>query len=147
MSIICFVCFLPMSSSACPVGQFKWGTEGQCRGCPGFSHATIRGASVCTCIYGYLRAESDPPDTPCTSKCAGNMVASHVAPPRPKPPMHFLTLFYHLCCLWCHLTRLLSSALLSIVSLLGFEMHFFCDRSLAGRGLSLRSGVGFDALK
>ncbi|KAI3373605.1 hypothetical protein L3Q82_022200 [Scortum barcoo] len=52
--------------TACPVGQFKSGTEGQCTGCPGFSHATIRGASVCACRSGYLRAESDAPDTPCT---------------------------------------------------------------------------------
>uniref|UniRef100_A0A671YVA4 receptor protein-tyrosine kinase n=1 Tax=Sparus aurata TaxID=8175 RepID=A0A671YVA4_SPAAU len=52
--------------TACPVGQFKSGTDGQCTGCPGFSHATIRGASVCACRSGYLRAESDSPDTPCT---------------------------------------------------------------------------------
>ncbi|XP_041864122.1 ephrin type-B receptor 4a [Melanotaenia boesemani] len=52
--------------TACPVGQFKSNTEGQCRGCPGFSHATIRGASECACRSGYLRAESDTPDTPCT---------------------------------------------------------------------------------
>ncbi|CAI5643746.1 ephrin type-B receptor 4a [Oreochromis niloticus] len=52
--------------TACPVGQFKSGVEGQCRGCPGFSQATNRGASVCECRPGYLRAESDTPDTPCT---------------------------------------------------------------------------------
>ncbi|XP_026183873.1 ephrin type-B receptor 4a [Mastacembelus armatus] len=52
--------------TACPVGQFKSGTQGQCTGCPGFSHTTIRGASVCTCRSGFLRAESDAPDTPCT---------------------------------------------------------------------------------
>ncbi|XP_044078943.1 ephrin type-B receptor 4a [Siniperca chuatsi] len=52
--------------TACPVGQFKPGTEGQCTGCPGFSYTTIRGASVCACRSGYLRAESDAPDTPCT---------------------------------------------------------------------------------
>ncbi|XP_027129739.1 ephrin type-B receptor 4 [Larimichthys crocea] len=52
--------------SACPVGQFKSGTDGQCTGCPGFSHATIRGSAVCACRSGYLRAESDAPDTPCT---------------------------------------------------------------------------------
>ncbi|XP_008274456.1 ephrin type-B receptor 4a isoform X2 [Stegastes partitus] len=51
---------------ACPVGQFKSGTEGQCTGCPGFSHATIRGASLCACRSGYLRAESDSPDSACT---------------------------------------------------------------------------------
>uniref|UniRef100_A0A3Q4BN76 receptor protein-tyrosine kinase n=1 Tax=Mola mola TaxID=94237 RepID=A0A3Q4BN76_MOLML len=52
--------------TACPVGQFKWGTEEQCTSCPGFSYATIRGASVCACRSGYLRAQSDAPDTPCT---------------------------------------------------------------------------------
>uniref|UniRef100_A0A665V702 receptor protein-tyrosine kinase n=1 Tax=Echeneis naucrates TaxID=173247 RepID=A0A665V702_ECHNA len=52
--------------TACPVGKFKPGTEGQCTGCPGFSQATIKGESVCTCRSGYLRAESDTPDTPCT---------------------------------------------------------------------------------
>lgn len=71
-------------------------------------------------------------------------------PPTPQthqPLIHFLPLFYHLCYLWCPLTRLHSSALLPIVSLPGFEMRFFCDRSLAGRGLSLQSGVGIDGLK
>ncbi|XP_047462837.1 ephrin type-B receptor 4a isoform X2 [Mugil cephalus] len=52
--------------TACPVGQYKSSTEGMCTGCPGFSHATNRGASVCACRSGYLRAESDTPDTPCT---------------------------------------------------------------------------------
>ncbi|XP_011609883.2 ephrin type-B receptor 4 isoform X1 [Takifugu rubripes] len=51
---------------ACPMGQFKWGTEGQCTNCPGFSYATTRGASVCACRSGYLRAKSDALDTPCT---------------------------------------------------------------------------------
>lgn len=59
---------LSLSLSACPVGQFKWGTEGQCKGCPGFSQATIRGAATCSCRSGYLRAESDAPHTACTSK-------------------------------------------------------------------------------
>uniref|UniRef100_A0A1A8N9C8 receptor protein-tyrosine kinase n=1 Tax=Nothobranchius rachovii TaxID=451742 RepID=A0A1A8N9C8_9TELE len=52
--------------TACPVGQFKSGTEGQCRSCPGSSQATIRGASTCACRSGFLRAETDPADTPCT---------------------------------------------------------------------------------
>uniref|UniRef100_A0A672GU70 receptor protein-tyrosine kinase n=1 Tax=Salarias fasciatus TaxID=181472 RepID=A0A672GU70_SALFA len=52
--------------TACPVGQFKSGSEGQCTSCPRFSQATVRGASVCACHSGYLRAESDTPDTPCT---------------------------------------------------------------------------------
>lgn len=52
--------------TACPVGQFRSSTEGMCTGCPGFSHATTRGSSVCACRSGYLRAETDAPDTPCT---------------------------------------------------------------------------------
>ncbi|CAG5874453.1 unnamed protein product [Menidia menidia] len=52
--------------TACTVGQFKSGTEGQCRSCPGFSHTTIRGESVCACRSGYLRAKSDSLDAPCT---------------------------------------------------------------------------------
>ncbi|CAJ1064053.1 ephrin type-B receptor 4a [Xyrichtys novacula] len=52
--------------TACPVGQFKLGTEGQCTGCPSFSQATTRGSSVCTCRSGYLRAETDALDYPCT---------------------------------------------------------------------------------
>ncbi|KAM4620010.1 ephrin type-B receptor 4a [Polymixia lowei] len=52
--------------TACPVGQFKSGPEGQCAGCPGFSHAVVTGSSVCVCRPGYLRAASDTPDTPCT---------------------------------------------------------------------------------
>uniref|UniRef100_A0A3P9HRZ1 receptor protein-tyrosine kinase n=1 Tax=Oryzias latipes TaxID=8090 RepID=A0A3P9HRZ1_ORYLA len=52
--------------TACPVGQFKSSTEGQCQSCPGFSHATSRGASVCACRPGFLRARSDPPNSSCT---------------------------------------------------------------------------------
>ncbi|XP_068600574.1 ephrin type-B receptor 4a [Brachionichthys hirsutus] len=52
--------------TACPVGQFKSSTEGQCTGCPGFSHAAVRGSSVCLCNPGSLRAETDSPDIPCT---------------------------------------------------------------------------------
>ncbi|XP_067464054.1 ephrin type-B receptor 4a-like isoform X1 [Thunnus thynnus] len=55
-----------MRCTACQEGQFKSGTEGQCKGCPEFSHATTRGKSVCTCRSGYLRGESDSPDTACT---------------------------------------------------------------------------------
>nr|XP_043898025.1 ephrin type-B receptor 4a-like isoform X2 [Solea senegalensis] len=52
--------------TACPVGQFKSGSEGQCTACPRFSHAPATGLSVCACQSGYLRAESDTPNTPCT---------------------------------------------------------------------------------
>uniref|UniRef100_A0AAQ4Q8E1 receptor protein-tyrosine kinase n=1 Tax=Gasterosteus aculeatus aculeatus TaxID=481459 RepID=A0AAQ4Q8E1_GASAC len=53
--------------TACPVGQFKPSSEGRCAPCPGFSHAAARGAPVCACRSGYLRAESDPPDAQCTT--------------------------------------------------------------------------------
>uniref|UniRef100_A0A3B3B627 receptor protein-tyrosine kinase n=1 Tax=Oryzias melastigma TaxID=30732 RepID=A0A3B3B627_ORYME len=52
--------------TACPVGQFKSGTEGPCQSCPEFSYATSRGASVCACRPGFLRAQSDPPNSSCT---------------------------------------------------------------------------------
>ncbi|XP_053187981.1 ephrin type-B receptor 4a [Scomber japonicus] len=52
--------------TACTLGQFKSGAEGQCTGCPGFSHAPTTGASVCVCRPGYLRAKSDTPDASCT---------------------------------------------------------------------------------
>uniref|UniRef100_A0A8C6SZR2 receptor protein-tyrosine kinase n=1 Tax=Neogobius melanostomus TaxID=47308 RepID=A0A8C6SZR2_9GOBI len=66
ISKINLTCFLVSASVACPVGQFKSGTEGQCTGCPGFSYTAIRGSSECTCRPGFLRAETDTPDTPCT---------------------------------------------------------------------------------
>ncbi|CAB1333008.1 unnamed protein product [Coregonus sp. 'balchen'] len=52
--------------SACSVGQFRSGSGGQCQACPGFSHAVVTGSPVCQCRPGYLRANSDTPDTPCT---------------------------------------------------------------------------------
>uniref|UniRef100_A0A8K9WQ86 receptor protein-tyrosine kinase n=1 Tax=Oncorhynchus mykiss TaxID=8022 RepID=A0A8K9WQ86_ONCMY len=52
--------------SACSVGQFRSGSGGQCQACPGFSHAVVTGSPVCQCRPGYLRADSDTPDTPCT---------------------------------------------------------------------------------
>lgn len=80
--IVYLICFPLLSLSACPLGQFKWGTEGQCTSCPGSSYATVRGASVCACRSGYLRAQSDAPDTPCTSKCRG------------KESLHLLVFFF-----------------------------------------------------
>ncbi|PWA22890.1 hypothetical protein CCH79_00001947, partial [Gambusia affinis] len=52
--------------AACPVGQFKSGTEGRCRDCPEYSQAPIRGSATCACRSGYLRAESDPAESPCS---------------------------------------------------------------------------------
>ncbi|CAB1316020.1 unnamed protein product, partial [Coregonus sp. 'balchen'] len=34
---------------ACPVGQFRSGSGGQCQACPGFSHAVVTGSPVCQC--------------------------------------------------------------------------------------------------
>lgn len=59
---------LTLVLSACPVGQFRSASGGQCHACPGFSHAMVTGSPVCQCRPGYLRADSDTPDTPCTSK-------------------------------------------------------------------------------
>ncbi|KAM4727418.1 ephrin type-B receptor 4a [Anableps anableps] len=52
--------------AACPVGQFKSGAEGRCRDCPEYSQAPIRGSAACACRSGYLRADSDPAESPCS---------------------------------------------------------------------------------
>uniref|UniRef100_A0A3B3VNM6 receptor protein-tyrosine kinase n=1 Tax=Poecilia latipinna TaxID=48699 RepID=A0A3B3VNM6_9TELE len=52
--------------AACPVGQFKSGTEGRCRDCPEYSQAPNGGSATCACRSGYLRAESDPAESPCS---------------------------------------------------------------------------------
>uniref|UniRef100_A0A3Q2UGX2 receptor protein-tyrosine kinase n=1 Tax=Fundulus heteroclitus TaxID=8078 RepID=A0A3Q2UGX2_FUNHE len=52
--------------AACPVGQFKSGTEGRCRDCPEYSQAPNRGAAACACRSGYLRADSDPAESSCS---------------------------------------------------------------------------------
>nr|XP_023842982.1 ephrin type-B receptor 4 [Salvelinus alpinus] len=51
--------------SACSVGQFRSGSGGQCRPVR-VPHAVVTGSPVCQCRPGYLRADSDTPDTPCT---------------------------------------------------------------------------------
>ncbi|KAJ8366543.1 hypothetical protein AAFF_G00350680 [Aldrovandia affinis] len=52
----------------CPVGQFKSGPgAGQCSPCPGNSYSGNPGAAACVCRPGYHRADSDSPETPCTS--------------------------------------------------------------------------------
>lgn len=144
--MICFINFLVLSSPACPVGQFKWGTEGQCRVCPGFSHATIRGASVCACHAGYLRSESDAPNTPCTGKRASALIhmqrqsstSMHSLVFPFYLPLHFFTLFCHLCC--CHPFPLVSFSQTHLVYLCfhcltaGHWNAFLCDRLLIGGG-------------
>ncbi|XP_015244088.1 PREDICTED: ephrin type-B receptor 4-like [Cyprinodon variegatus] len=52
--------------AACPVGQFKSGTEGRCRDCPEYSQAPSKGTEVCACRSGYLRAVSDPAESSCS---------------------------------------------------------------------------------
>lgn len=131
---IMIIC-LHLSSPACPVGQFKSASEGQCTGCPGFSHAAIGGASVCACRSGYLRAESDTPDTPCTSKYTENrtycrqnkhplvcfLLSTFPCSASLLPPVSFSQ------------TPLI--CFVSFVPLPGIEIHVFCDRCL-GVGLA-----------
>ncbi|MEQ2172387.1 Ephrin type-B receptor 3, partial [Goodea atripinnis] len=53
----------------CIPGTFKskFG-EGTCAPCPSNSRTSSRGANICPCQNGFYRADSDPPDSPCTSK-------------------------------------------------------------------------------
>uniref|UniRef100_A0A3B4CHL1 Ephrin type-B receptor 3 n=1 Tax=Pygocentrus nattereri TaxID=42514 RepID=A0A3B4CHL1_PYGNA len=53
---------------ACTPGSFKSKQgEGYCMPCPPHSLATSRAASVCPCKRGYYRADSDSPDSACTT--------------------------------------------------------------------------------
>lgn len=53
---------------ACIPGTFKskFG-EGSCAPCPPNSRTSARGANICPCQNGFYRADSDPPDSPCTT--------------------------------------------------------------------------------
>ncbi|XP_041658724.1 ephrin type-B receptor 3 [Cheilinus undulatus] len=53
---------------ACIPGTFKskFG-EGSCSPCPTNSRTSARGASICPCQSGFYRADSDPPDSDCTT--------------------------------------------------------------------------------
>ncbi|XP_061746361.1 ephrin type-B receptor 3 isoform X1 [Nerophis ophidion] len=53
---------------ACIPGTFKskFG-DGFCAACPSNSRTSARGASVCPCQSGFYRADSDPPETACTT--------------------------------------------------------------------------------
>ncbi|TNN54351.1 Ephrin type-B receptor 3 [Liparis tanakae] len=53
---------------ACIPGTFKskFG-EGSCTPCPSHSRTSARGANICPCQSGFYRADSDPPDSSCTS--------------------------------------------------------------------------------
>lgn len=122
--------FPALSSSACPAGQFKSGTEGQCRTCPAYSQSSTMGASVCTCRSEFLRAASDTPETPCTSKLK-------------QPFLHLALLLLR--DLWCPPPSLVVSSrgslgfFVSFVPLLSFEMRVLCDGFL-GAGLRLKPG-------
>uniref|UniRef100_A0A3P9NHQ2 Ephrin type-B receptor 3 n=1 Tax=Poecilia reticulata TaxID=8081 RepID=A0A3P9NHQ2_POERE len=53
---------------ACIPGTFKskFG-EGTCAPCPANSRTSSRGANICPCLSGFYRADSDPPDSSCTT--------------------------------------------------------------------------------
>ncbi|XP_026231182.1 ephrin type-B receptor 3 [Anabas testudineus] len=53
---------------ACIPGTFKskFG-EGSCALCPSNSRTNARGANICPCQHGFYRADSDPPDSACTT--------------------------------------------------------------------------------
>uniref|UniRef100_A0A8D3A854 Ephrin type-B receptor 3 n=1 Tax=Scophthalmus maximus TaxID=52904 RepID=A0A8D3A854_SCOMX len=53
---------------ACIPGTFKskFG-EGSCAPCPSNSRTSARGANICPCQNGFYRADSDPPDSACTT--------------------------------------------------------------------------------
>ncbi|XP_051261209.1 ephrin type-B receptor 3 [Dicentrarchus labrax] len=53
---------------ACIPGTFKskFG-EGSCAPCPSNSRTSARGANICPCQNGFYRADSDPPDSGCTT--------------------------------------------------------------------------------
>ncbi|XP_053185572.1 ephrin type-B receptor 3 [Scomber japonicus] len=53
---------------ACIPGTFKskFG-EGSCAACPSNSRTSVRGANICPCQNGFYRADSDPPDSACTT--------------------------------------------------------------------------------
>ncbi|XP_022068762.1 ephrin type-B receptor 3 [Acanthochromis polyacanthus] len=71
-SCTCVAGFEPSADStqcqACIPGTFKskFG-EGSCAPCPSNSRTSARGANICPCQNGFYRADSDPPDSPCTT--------------------------------------------------------------------------------
>lgn len=55
---------------ACPAGMFKASQEAEgCAHCPSNSRSPSEASSICTCRTGYYRADFDPPEVACTSKC------------------------------------------------------------------------------
>lgn len=71
-SCTCVAGFEPSADStqcqACIPGTFKskFG-EGSCAPCPSNSRTSARGANICPCQNGFYRADSDPPDSACTT--------------------------------------------------------------------------------
>ncbi|XP_034469696.1 ephrin type-B receptor 3 [Hippoglossus hippoglossus] len=71
-SCTCVAGFEPSADStqcqACIPGTFKskFG-EGSCVPCPSNSRTSARGANICPCQSGFYRADSDPPDSACTT--------------------------------------------------------------------------------
>ncbi|KAG7227124.1 hypothetical protein INR49_013922, partial [Caranx melampygus] len=71
-SCTCVAGFEPSGDStqcqACIPGTFKskFG-EGSCAPCPANSRTSARGANICSCQSGFYRADSDPPDSACTT--------------------------------------------------------------------------------
>ena len=55
---------------ACPAGMFKASQEAEvCSHCPSNSRSPSEASPICTCRTGYYRADFDPPEVACTSKC------------------------------------------------------------------------------
>ncbi|XP_012716370.2 ephrin type-B receptor 3 isoform X2 [Fundulus heteroclitus] len=71
-SCTCVAGYEPSADStqcqACISGTFKskFG-EGTCAPCPFNSRTSSQGANICPCQNGFYRADSDPPDSPCTT--------------------------------------------------------------------------------
>lgn len=72
VAVVVFVLIVVSSSAlvpACFPGTFKPKLgDGSCASCPANSHSGARGASICPCQSGFHRADSDPPESVCTSK-------------------------------------------------------------------------------
>lgn len=59
------------SLSACGLGYFKSKQgENLCSPCPPNSRTTSEAATLCACRSNYFRADTDPPNSTCTSKLA-----------------------------------------------------------------------------
>ena len=59
-----FICVV-----ACGQGLFKpLAGNNACQRCPAYSHSRNYASTLCECMFGYFRATSDEPTSPCTSK-------------------------------------------------------------------------------